>query len=145
MESFLCRLGRCWHPEKSKDNLGSQSQDRRLGTAECEHMVPPSFSEPMWFSVPCLPSLCLGHSGAGEDISHHLVFSYSVPDSLAPDSLSWLRISALGRSQILWVPSECDLAENSHLDGRPTLTSLSASRLDALILGPSLCWDPFLP
>lgn len=45
-ESFLCRLGRCWSPEKSHDNSGSPGQDRH--TAGCAG--PCSVST--WFSPP---------------------------------------------------------------------------------------------
>lgn len=93
-----------------------------------------------------LPSFCLGHSGAGEDTGLHLAFlSCSVPDSLAPASLPWPCTPALGRSQILWPPSECNLAENFHLDRTGLAHLPPSSGAEVLALWPFLCGDPLLP
>lgn len=122
------------------------TQQAVLSPAESEHVVQLSVSEPMWSSVPC-PSYVWVTLGQKRTLAITLP-SPVVSQTAWLQPGPWLSIPALGRSQILWALSECNLAENSHLDRRPTLTFLPAARLGApevLALGPPLCWDPFLP
>lgn len=99
MEAFLCRLGGCWSPEKSKDNSGSQGQDRHTagctGQAESEHMVLPSLSEPMWSSVPCPPYVWVT---LGQERTLAITLSSPIVSQTA-----WLQTPCLGCASQPWV------------------------------------------
>lgn len=104
-----------------------------------------------------LPSSCLGHFGAGEDTSRHLAFSYSVPDSLAPASLPWLRSSGFFQN-VIWLrtltltaglcspsslqPGWPDTPELLALAGAPPLSGPHSSLTCLWLEAEPSCFDP---
>lgn len=118
--------------QRSNDDSGSQGQAwHTAGCAgHCRQLVSTRFSPHS--QKPCgtlRPALLMsgslwGRRGHWPSPCRLL----ECPRQLGSSLPAWLSIPALGRSQILWVLSECNLAENPHLDRRPPLTFLPAAQ-----------------